>query len=432
MVKELPGLIRVMLLVGLVSAKELPARRIELTAAEAYRCHRPRNRRSARDCLAYERTMPEWMTTSWPTLADACLNVTWSSTNAALGNASTLGTGAWGSCVATAEDDSYRYVVSNSVPAHYFPPYCPLGLGLGYCVGDEACVFDGLICGDETSVGSSAGYTPLGDVWVPALAFYAMPLVGDPTRSGLPASMYDTVGPYGYKDLGPATGVTIQDGISIQGPNDAGNYNIDEAGFILPCGGHVTPPTDVGDDDMDSPPLFHYHQAANCLDAFVDGNKPVSHGGTGALSHGTLFAYAMDGFGIYTFSDNEGAAPVLDECGGHFGATPNASTPVYHYHATVTTPYHLACQGPALGNCQGTQMGVDFCGAGCDAQLCIQPGTNLTELKAYLASFGNASWFDAYTNNLAATSSLDDAAAAAADLATRSQPRGGHLASASW
>ena len=56
------------------------------------------------------------------------------------------------------------------------------------------------------------------------------------------------------KDLGAAIGVAIN-GINIQvkfikgisphcqGPNDAGDVSIDEGGFQLACGGHVTPPT---------------------------------------------------------------------------------------------------------------------------------------------------------------------------------------------
>ena len=65
--------------------------------------------------------------------------MTWQSTVAALGDNETLGTtGAWGNCVEMTEGtDGYRYVSSNSVPNHYMNPYCPLGIGLGYCIGDE-------------------------------------------------------------------------------------------------------------------------------------------------------------------------------------------------------------------------------------------------------------------------------------------------------
>lgn len=63
--------------------------------------------------------------------------------------------------------------------------------------------------------------------------------------------------------------------------------------------------------------------------------------------------------------------------GGHFGPTDasDMSNITYHYHSTTYTPYHLACQGPALGQCSRTQNGVDFCGPGCGAEVCAQPGT---------------------------------------------------------
>ena len=70
---------------------------------------------------------------------------------------------------------------------------------------------------------------------------------------------------------------------------------------------------------------------------------------------------------------------------------------VYHYHATTYTPYHLACQGPALGACAST--GTQFCGPGCGAQVCAQPGTDARALEAYVGRF-NASWLERYTTNL--------------------------------
>jgi hypothetical protein len=90
---------------------------------------------------------------------------------------------------------------------------------------------------------------------------------------------------------------------------------------------------------MASPPLYHYHKAPDCLDEFVEQNKPFSHGGTQG-KHGGLIGYALDGFGIYTFQDIGGTAPVLDECGGHFGPVDDddLTTVVYHYHTTTYTP----------------------------------------------------------------------------------------------
>ena len=57
--------------------------------------------------------------------------------------------------------------------------------------------------------------------------------------------------------------------------------------------------------------------------------------------------WAMDGFGIYAYQDVGGVAPVVDECGGHFGPTDTGEV-VYHYHSRTIVPYHLACQGSAI------------------------------------------------------------------------------------
>ena len=393
------------------SARSSQARpsRSAVAADEQRRCHRPTNRRTHRDCAAY--ATPIANASAYGSLPAACFDVTWRAANRARGNATALGTsGAWGSCVSHTLDDAWRYMTSNSVPDFYFGPYCPLGLGLGYCVGgDDACAFDGLVCGDAASAGASAGFTPYGDVWVPSRAYAKVPRRPDPTRADRPADMYAVVGA-GEKNVGALTAFALQNGVSIQGPNDAGDYNIDEAGFVLPCGGHVTPPVDAlpagRDEDASlavpaAPPQYHTHKAPDCLEAFVRGDETYGDGGR-ADRHGALFAYALDGFGVHAYADVGGAAPVLDECGGHFGPTADGAgdgdgTVTYHYHATTYTPYHLACQGPALGACAST--GTQFCGPGCGAQVCAQPGTDARALAAYVGRF-NASWLERYTTNL--------------------------------
>ena len=57
--------------------------------------------------------------------------------------------------------------------------------------------------------------------------------------------------------------------------------------------------------------------------------------------------WAMDGFGIYAYQDVGGAAPVVDECGGHFGQTDTGAVE-YHYHSRQIVPYHLACQASKI------------------------------------------------------------------------------------
>ena len=44
-------------------------------------------------------------------------------------------------------DSTHRYITSNNVPDFYVNPYCPIGLGKGYCVQQEidagTCYFTG-------------------------------------------------------------------------------------------------------------------------------------------------------------------------------------------------------------------------------------------------------------------------------------------------
>jgi hypothetical protein len=341
-------------------------------------------------------------TDEFPSLPDACSSVSWQKAHEALGDVDILGTtNMWGSCINATTSGDYVYVTTNNVPDKYQNPYCPIGIGQGYCVdGDTQCMFDGFLCGIEESVGTSAGYTAYGDVWVPEIAYYKIPVKGDPTRSDRPGDMYSTVDD-GSKSMGPALGFAVQNGVSIQGPNDAGDYNIDEAGFILPCGGHVTPPVDaMMDGPMSSPPLYHYHKAPDCLDEFVMQNKPFAHGGTQG-QHGGVIGLALDGFAIHAYQDIGGSAPVLDECGGHFGpvSDDDLTTVSYHYHSTTYTPYTLACQGPALGECESTQGGANFCGEGCGADICVQPGVAQEDLEAYVDEF-DSTWLAKYTTNM--------------------------------
>lgn len=40
--------------------------------------------------------------------------------------------------------------------------------------------------------------------------------------------------------------------------------------------------------------------------------------------------------------------PLLDACGGHFGATPDSAlAEVYHYHVQDAPPFTVGCFGPA-------------------------------------------------------------------------------------
>lgn len=83
--------------------------------------------------------------------------------------------------------------------------------------------------------------------------------------------------------------------------------------------------------------VYHYHDISACID----------RGGT-AAAHAPLVGYAIDGFGIFGFAGENGAAlrnADLDECHGHAHAIAwdGASVVLYHYHATREYPYTLGC-----------------------------------------------------------------------------------------
>ena len=68
-----------------------------------------------------------------------------------------------------------------------------------------------------------------------------------------------------------------------------------------------------------------------------------------------------------------------------------------------TFPYHLGCLGPAKLKCNDTVSskhdgGANWCGPGCGAEICVQPGTDKDLLTAYIDSF-TAGWLDGYTTN---------------------------------
>lgn len=390
--------------------------RTSVTEEEMSRCHMG-FRDTGHRCREY--VTKDMDKTKFPALPANCTTVEWQNANE---------TNNWGNCFAMTTDEEFRYISSNNVPDYYVNPYCPLGIGFGYCVKQEieggTCMFPNMTCGADNGPGSAA----FGDFWVPAEGHYKIPLIGNPTRSDRPGDMYDATTVGGEKNIGPSAGVAIN-GIGIQGPNDAGDVSIDEAGIQLTCGGHVTPPLgnqpgpgpdpgpgphpgpkpgpgphpgpgpDPGPPPPPGPagpPMYHYHKSPECQKPFLNASIGADHGAKPYL-HGKLIGWSMDGFKIFTYQDVGGAAPVVDECGGHFGPIDTGEIE-YHYHSRTITPYHMACQGPSLGRCAETQKGTNFCHPGCGADICVQPGTDEAKLREYLAQW-DPTWLDKYTVN---------------------------------
>lgn len=290
---------------------------------------------------------------------------------------------------------THIHVQSSTVSA--VPAYCPYGIGQGYCgsptEGDstDCTPFKNMTCPCiEGSEGCDTS-TDAGDVMVTQYQLFKFPLNPDPTSSSKPKHMYD--------DTALTVGNTYQvigghlNGVQIKGPAEANGYNVDTSLIPLPCGGHVTPPVGPG-------PIYHYHKAADCQNISTSG------------SHPPIIGYASDGFQIFGFGDFNGM-PVLDECHGHFGAVDEDGTIVYHYHTSpeynldgvAHKPYYLGCQGPSKGLCSTTvnedyDAGSNWCAQGCGFEVCVQPGTDRSQLLEYLDTFeGTSAWLDNFTVN---------------------------------
>ncbi|MEM1182660.1 MAG: YHYH protein [Acidobacteriota bacterium] len=96
--------------------------------------------------------------------------------------------------------------------------------------------------------------------------------------------------------------------------------------------------------------VYHYHGKSPCVD------DPAAS----ELDHSGLVGYALDGFGIFGWRDEDGTLMTnadLDECHGHVGEVEwdGERVVMYHYHATPEYPYTLSC---FRGTPQATAIGT--------------------------------------------------------------------------
>ena len=178
-------------------------------------------------------------------------------------------------------ESGYRYVTSNSIPAFPVLDYCPFGMGGLYCgaykscpsglwgEAGELCVPDGSgIVLDPNRPGSDWGViaTDVEDCPNPTWETTTCPQNEDwdggdclaihnidcrLPLAPLPVSRDD--GPQKYNRV---HGVGI-DGITIQGPREAGGLSLEEANIVKDeCEGHCTP----GMNDA----RYHYHMSPQC------------------------------------------------------------------------------------------------------------------------------------------------------------------------
>ena len=320
-----------------------------------------------------------------------------------------------------------RIIESNSVPVNHPGPYCPLGSGKGYCV-EASCIFNSF------NISCAAP----GDLPGAEYLRLEVPATPDPTEASRPRTVLLEDAPIGI-GVGMAvhnTGIVFMQGTEVDGMNVDVGFTATDGGFPMDeCGGHVTPPLGLlGDGTIArsigvSSALYHFHKA------------PMCHTSTDSeTGHSTQEGWAADGVELYGPHDVNGTAPVLDECNGHFGPVPDggADPVTYHYHTVDVdhynatdgerlAPYILGCFGPAQGKCEELQSVTSggsvqspvrnvYCGAGCGADLCVQPGTPPVVLRAYLLRVSGRSsedldaWLASRTTNDYAE---DDHAAAA-------------------
>ena len=101
----------------------------------------------------------------------------------------------------------------------------------------------------------------------------------------------------------------------------------DHAAFLDECNGH---PLADGSN-------YHYHGIPVCVTVDVDQ----------AGEHSYMIGVLVDGFPVYANQDLNGEIigdEDLDECSGHFGATPEFPEGIYHYHLTADeAPYMVDC-----------------------------------------------------------------------------------------
>ncbi len=122
----------------------------------------------------------------------------------------------------------------------------------------------------------------------------------------------------GTGSIGSSVGIGL-DGITIDAPAPVAAI---KAAYTIAafddCGGHINPHTG-----------YHYHAAMGCTS-----NVASSDG------HSELFAYALDGYGIYAQLASDGTEPTdLDNCRGH-----SDDTRGYHYHAASPGEnMHIGC-----------------------------------------------------------------------------------------
>eukprot|EP01047_Picozoa_sp_COSAG01_P012188 COSAG01_NODE_543_length_15700_cov_50.208961_9_plen_439_part_00 len=337
----------------------------------------------------------------------------------------------------------FRYLRSNSIPAFPVLDYCPFGIGGLYCGAYKSCPSGqwgehGELCAppgsgivlDPNRPGADWGTIPedVDDCPNPSWETTTCPQ-NEPESQGdclrvhnLECRIPLTVLPVSQADVpkkyNRVHGLGI-DGVTIQGPREAGGLSLLEANIVKDeCNGHCTP----GMSDA----RYHYHMSPQC--AWSADNEAGEHYTETPGQHSPMLGWEFDGFALYGHQDQGGPGtactvtcddagedcsdscaagsachcgggswtgmdfcrttgdtgtcenrPVTDECNGHFGPTAANASLVYHYHVRLTPPYTLGCFGPSWQRCEELH-GPDanhYCSEICETLVdgvCVQRG----------------------------------------------------------
>jgi len=126
-------------------------------------------------------------------------------------------------------------------------------------------------------------------------------------------------------------GVSV-DGIPLTGDPPSVATNVGG----MPGGGGAIPSIDPCGGHMDPSGYYHLHFAPEEMNNVLDAHGITEISCTNfEQSETALVGFAKDGFPIYASREADGTLPTdLDDCGGHFGPTPEFPNGTYHYHAS--------------------------------------------------------------------------------------------------
>ncbi|CAI5519079.1 unnamed protein product [Closterium sp. Naga37s-1] len=225
------------------------------------------------------------------------------------------------------------------VPSSPFPLPCPPGHGR---------VMESNGCPGYAWRGQATQYSPVQQ----ALSF-AVPLAPTLASSTIPVALSGTckMGPIGFV----LNGVPFYSACDALG-RDALQY---EGATFDACGGHPTPSGQ-----------YHYHVAPGVANpSAISASRSTNFNLCNASfwqdapgQHSPLLGFLADGIPLFGPRGAGGALPAgVDECGGHVGDGSGGEPAFYHYHASSTAPYTVACLKGCVSSSDWGNLGSASC-----------------------------------------------------------------------